>query len=406
MKPAHGLMALVVEDHDFQRKTVARILRSLGAREVLEASDGRQAMTRIQDAAPAVVDLVVCDLDMPNMDGMELIRHLGASNSKISVIISSAKDRSLLASVEKMALAYGVELLGVIEKPVSRAALESLIVKYSKAKPQARQVSAGTPGFSLEEIMRGVSAGQFEPYFQPKVLLATGQIVGAEALARWRHPAQGVVAPYAFIALLEHSANIDALTFVMLEKAAAACRDWRAAGIDCNVSVNLSLASLSDTALADRITDIVQATGLRLSDMTLEVTETVTMTSVAPALENLTRLRMRGFGLSIDDYGTGFSSMQQLTRIPFTELKIDQSFVTGCATNALLRPIVESSVDMARRLNLKSVAEGVETQADWDTLKAIGGDMAQGYFVAGPMDASAFQAFCLARGMGTATTRH
>jgi EAL domain-containing protein (putative c-di-GMP-specific phosphodiesterase class I) len=160
------------------------------------------------------------------------------------------------------------------------------------------------------------------------------------------------------------------------------------------VSVNLSLASLADTTLADQITQIVKNTGLAPHDMTLEVTETTAMTDVAPALENLTRLRMHGFGLSIDDYGTGFSSMQQLTRVPFTELKIDQSFVRGFAANVRLRPIVESSVEMARRLNIKSVAEGAETQEDWDALKAIGCDLVQGYFVSRPLEEKAFVQFC------------
>jgi EAL domain-containing protein (putative c-di-GMP-specific phosphodiesterase class I) len=130
--------------------------------------------------------------------------------------------------------------------------------------------------------------------------------------------------------------------------------------------------------------------------MILEITETAAMTEVAPALENLTRLRMRGFGLSVDDYGTGFSSLQQLTRVPFTEFKIDQSFVTGCAVNPSSRTIVESSAQMARRLGIKSVAEGVETQADWDLLKAVGCDQAQGYLIAKPMQEHAFLAFCSA----------
>jgi len=138
----------------------------------------------------------------------------------------------------------------------------------------------------------------------------------------------------------------------------------------------------------------VRAAGLDPHHMILEITETAAMTEVAPALENLARLRMRGFGLSVDDYGTGFSSLRQLTRAPFTELKIDQSFVAGCAANDSSRAIVESSVEMARRLDIKSVAEGVETQADWDVLRATGCDMAQGHFIAKPMQESSFLAFC------------
>ena len=392
MTAAHGLIAMVVEDDDFQRRTVARMLRSMGAREVREAGDGKQALASMRDAAP--VDLVVCDLDMPEMDGMEFIRHLGKANSAASVIIASAQNRSLLNSVDKMARAYGVRLLGAIEKPVTLKGLANLIVLHEPLKPQPARASAGAPSFSLDQILHGVREKQFEPFFQPKVGLATGRVLGAEALARWRHPEHGLVAPYAFIAQLEQSGNMDALTLLMLEKAAGACRAWRERGMNLTVSVNLSLVSLTDTMLADRVTQVARAARLDPRYIILEITETAAMTEVAPALENLARLRMRGFGLSVDDYGTGFSSLRQLTRVPFTELKIDQGFVTGCAANPSSRAIVESSVQMARRLDIKSVAEGVETQADWDVLKAVGCDVAQGYFIAKPMQESSFLAFC------------
>lgn len=388
MTSAKGLVALVVEDHDFQRRTVARMLRSLGAREVLEAGDGKQALTLLQGTAQ--MDLVVCDLDMPGMDGMEFLRHLGQAHNTTPVIISSAQERALLLSVEKMARAYGVRLLGTIEKPMTLDGLEDLIAKYEPAKPAPARAAAAVAKFSLDQILHGLQQKQFEPFFQPKVELATGRTIGAEALARWRHPEHGPVGPYAFIALLEQSGKIDTLTLVMLEAAADACRAWREHGLELTVSVNLSLVSLTDTTLADRITQTVRSAGLDPRHMILEITETAAMTEVAPALENLARLRMRGFGLSVDDYGTGFSSLRQLTRVPFTEIKIDQGFVTGCATNPSSRTIVESSVDMARRLGIKSVAEGVETRSDWNLLKAAGCDVAQGYFIARPMAAQAF----------------
>lgn len=386
------LVLLVVEDHDFQRRTVARMLRSLGALEVLEAGDGKQALALLR--AVAHIDLVVCDLDMPEMDGMEFIRHLGQAELTVSLIISSAKERALLDSVEKMARAYGVRLLGVIDKPVTLAGLKELIARYESPKPKVVHASVNAPDFSLEHILQGLQKKQFEPFFQPKVDMASGRLVGAEALARWRHPEHGLVAPYAFIPLLEQSKNIDELTFVMLAAAAVACRTWRERSMELTVSVNLSLASLTDTMLADRITHVVRTARLDPRHMMLEITESAAMTEVAYALENLTRLRMRGFGLSIDDYGTGYSSMQQLTRIPFTELKIDQSFVTDCVANKATRAIIESSVGMARNMGIKSVGEGVESQADWDALKATGCNVAQGYFIAKPMDGSSFLDFC------------
>ncbi len=129
--------------------------------------------------------------------------------------------------------------------------------------------------------------------------------------------------------------------------------------------------------------------------MIFEITETAAMTQIAPALENLARLRMRGFGLSVDDFGTGFASLQQLMRVPFTELKIDQVFVTGCAVNSASRIIVESSVEMARKLGITSVAEGVESLADWKVVKAAHCDIAQGYFIARPMNEELLAEFCM-----------
>lgn len=396
MSRATGLTVMVVDDHGFQRRTVARMLRSLGARAVLEAADGRQALATIR--AAVVVDVVVCDLDMPEMDGMEFFRHLGQEHHKAAVIICSAQERSLLNSVEKMALAYGVRLLGVIEKPVTLVGLEDLLARHGLPNPYPGRTVANAPGSSLGEIRDGLDRREFENVYQPKIGLKTGRVVGAEALARWHHPVHGVIGPDAFIATLERSGDIDELTYQVVDGAARACRGWCQRHVELTVSVNLSLVSLTDMTLALRISEIVGLAELEPRHVILEITETTAMTQVGPALENLTRLRMHGFGLSVDDYGTGFSSLQQLTRVPFTELKVDQSFVAGCASDAPSRAIVESSVDMARRLGITSVAEGVETQADWDVLQAVGCDIAQGYFLAKPMNDGLFQEFCAARG--------
>lgn len=392
MTIAIGLIFMVLEDHAFQRRTIGRMLRSMGA-EVVEASDGRQALDLI-NSAENVPDVVVCDLNMPGMDGMEFIRHLGEGKRAISVIICSAQDQALLSSVDKMTRAYGVRVLGVIPKPITNSALSDLIARHKMQKLKTVQSISPVTTYTLAEVLHGVEQKQFEPFYQPKVEFSTGRPVGAEALARWRHPENGIVGPYAFIPLLEESGKLDELTFLILNKAALACGTWRSAGFDFTVSVNLSLRSLNDTHLADRITQALDSAGLAPRHMVLEITETTAMTEVAPALENLARLRMRGFGLSIDDFGTGFSSLRQLTRVPFSELKIDQSFVTGCATNSSSQTIIESSVEMARRLGIKSVAEGVETQSDWDNLRKTGCELAQGYFIAKPMDEKSFLAFC------------
>ncbi len=382
-----NLSFLVVEDHDFQRRMLVKTLERLGATVVHEAADGQSALDIVHDPQRSV-DIIITDLDMPGMDGMEFLRHLGAAGLRVSLILVSALERKLLASIATMSEAYGINLLGCIEKPLTPANLLPLIQLH---RPEQAQISrAPDDAFTLEEILAGLKSDEFEAFFQPKIDLATGQATGAEALARWRHPRQGIVAPMAFIGALEQADRIDDLTWVMLTKAAAFCRTWRATGTDAKVSVNLSPRSLGAMHIADHLTEIVRSQAVEPKHMVLELTETAAATDAASALENLARLRMKGFGLSIDDYGTGYSSMQQLTRIAFTELKIDQSFVTNAAKQNSARVILESSLEMARKLNITSVAEGVETREGFDLLCHLRCDMVQGYFIARPMDASAY----------------
>ncbi len=350
---ANALDLLVVEDDDFQRRLIVNMLRAMGAKSAGEAGNGRQALELMSGKNQQQFDIVVCDLNMPEMDGLEFLRLLGEKQHRASIVIISALGGKLLTSAGKMVKMYGMKLLGVIEKPVMREQLRFLLAKHDRSENKWSQ-AADAASFTLEEILQGIRAKQFEPFFQPKVDFQTGRIVGAEALARWIHPQQGVVSPYAFIPLLEQSGNIDELTFLMLEKAAISCRSFHDKGHILTFSVNLSLVTLGDTALSDRITQMVRNVGLDPCYLMLEITESAAMTDVAHSLENLARLSMNGFGLSIDDYGTGYSSMQQLTRIPFSELKIDQSFVKDFADNEALRIVVESSIDMAHKLKVKS----------------------------------------------------
>ena len=396
-----GLSVLAVEDHAFQRTALLAMLNALGAKHVSMAVDGASALALLA-ASSVDPDILISDVDMPGMDGMEFVRHLGASKRRVPVILASALETSLLASVATMTREYGVNIIGVIEKPITAAKLAAVLKRHTANVASRKRTGPGVYAFSLAEIEAGLGNDEFEPYFQPKVDLRTGALRGAEALARWRHPVDGIVAPIAFIGPLEASDMIDELTWIILRKSAAFCRGLRAAsGMDLSVSVNLSIKSLADVHLAERVTAVVRRQGLDPRHVVLEVTESATTTEVGHVLENLSRLRMKGFGLSIDDYGTGYSSMQQLTRIAFTELKVDRSFVAHAPRHASARVILESSLDMARKLNITSVAEGIESQDDWDLLRGLGCEVGQGYFIARPMEASAFQRWALARAAST-----
>jgi EAL domain-containing protein (putative c-di-GMP-specific phosphodiesterase class I) len=286
-----------------------------------------------------------------------------------------------------------VGLLQALHKPLTAQKLGAAIARYRR--PEA--VTAAPRTFSLREIEVGLRNDEFAPYFQAKVALATGHIEGAEALVRWHHPQLGLVLPGRFIDLLESNRRMDELTMMVLRKAAAECRAWRVRGFPATVAVNLSATVLDDVALADRLDEAVAQLGLLPADIVLEVTETAATSHLAHILENLSRLRMKGFGLSIDDYGTGYASMQQLARIPFTELKIDQSFVRNAVNGGPSRAMLESSLEIAAKLGIAAVAEGVSTEEELRLLHALGCPLGQGNYLLEPMPAGDFAALIARR---------
>jgi EAL domain-containing protein (putative c-di-GMP-specific phosphodiesterase class I) len=387
------LKFLAVEDHEFQRGMLLKMLARLGATHVSTAADGQAALDIVKSSYPSI-DIIISDLDMPGMDGLEFMRHLSEARIPVAIILASALESVLLDSIETMTRAYGVKILGVIQKPITAEKLDALIKLHVPAQLTQNRPGASDLSFTIEEIAQGLRNDEFEPFFQPKVLLANRGIKGAEALARWRHPQKGIIAPYAFIGPLEDHNQIDELTWMMLRKSVAFCREWRAkSDRDVNVSVNVSVKSLADVHFADRVQELVHLADLDSGNIIIEVTESAATSDISHSLENLSRLRMKGFGLSIDDYGTGYSSLQQLTRIAFTEIKIDQSFVANAAAQQSARIILESSVDMAKKLGISTVAEGIETQDQWDMVRGLGCELAQGYFIARAVAAGEFLAW-------------
>ncbi len=379
------LGVIVVEDHDFQRKVAVSYLTQLGVTNVMAATGGRDALDQISKAAWPV-DIAICDLDMPGMDGMEFIRHLAEGKLVSAIVLLSGLETQLISSVESMASFQGMTVLGTIEKPVSPQKISNLLAKFEPAKG-LRQ--SAPPEMGASDIDAGLKASQFIAYFQPKVEFKTLKLVGFEALARWNHPEKGVLPPASFIQVAEKSGLIDRITTCMIEVSLRQLKGWLDQGFETGMAINLSLSYLGSQGVADRISAEVLRFGINPTAITLEVTESLVTSDLGHVLENLARLRMRGFDISIDDYGTGFSSMQQLSRIPFTELKIDQSFVTGATSRPNMRVILESSLQLSQKLGLRSVAEGVEKDDEWALLKSLGCDIAQGYFIARPMPGDA-----------------
>ena len=385
--PFKNINILVVEDDAFQRNIIVNMLRSLGVSLISEASNGHEALACIRNKNVKKIDLVLSDLKMPEMDGMEFLRSLGEEHNAIEIIILSSVDKKLLSTVDRISDIYKLNLLGAIEKPISLKQLKNILSKSGQIKSKANpSTSENELDFTLDEILDGMLQKQFTPYLQPKVDLRTGLIVGAEALARWIHPKHGVIAPYAFIEKLEAAKKIDDLTYIMLRETASIYDMLLKKNHSIHIAVNVSLVSLNDPKIAQRITSTVIDNGGDPKHFTLEITESTAMTDDPIPLENLARLSMNDFTLSVDDYGTGYSNLQQLTRINFGELKIDRSLVHGFANNEAMQIIVASNIEMAHKLNMKSVAEGIETKQDWEKLRKMGCDIGQGYYIEKPMN--------------------
>jgi len=376
-----GLSVMVVEDHNFQRRVALRLLEELGLTRLSEASDGIAALAALERAA-APPDVVLVDLDLPEMDGIEFIGHVASRKLARAIALASALDPALLNTVQGMARAYGLRVLGVIEKPLTAAKLAETLSAFYKIEDPL--VAEPDIEISLEALREGLANDEFEPFFQPKVEIKTGHVVGAEALARWRHHGHWI-SPARFIPELERDGLIDAFTERMLVRACHWRRHWAQQGLELKLAVNVSMLSLSKVDTADRYQQLAIDNGVKPRDMVLEVTESSVMSEAAHVLNVLARLRLKGFGLSIDDFGTGYSSLAQLSQIPFTELKIDQGFVTGAARQQRKRAVVETSLDLARKLHLTAVAEGVETVDDWQMLAALGCQLAQGFLIAPPL---------------------
>ena len=380
------LRFLVVEDHGFQRWALANVLTGLGARNVLNAPDGQSAL-EIVDSVDEPLDVIVTDLDMPGMDGVEFIRHIGQRKVRAALILASGLERSLVATVESLAKSCGVLVLASIEKPTTARKLEAALHGYRRPGPDV-EPQRELHRFEEREIREGLRNDEFEPFFQAKMGLLDSRVAGAEALARWRHPRMGLLVAGSFMEFVRGPDLSEKLVIVMARKAAQACIEWRAARLPGTVSVNVSPETIRNVAFVDHLVETVRAQGLDPAQMTLEVTESASASN--EALESLSRLRMQGFGLSIDDYGIGYSSMERLTLIAFTELKIDRRFVKEALASTPTRAMLESSLEMARKLHIPAVAEGVETNLELDLLRTLGCEQAQGFLIARPMDKESY----------------
>ena len=382
---------LLVDDESFALRLLTHQLKKLGFEDVTSFDDPAAALALLEQDVHAA-DLVLLDLQMPGIDGVEFIRHLARLRFHGGLLLVSGEDERILQTARRLAEAHRLQVRGAVHKPVTPAALSALL-----GSPDQRRAPTPVSGASIaelvitpERIAQGIDANEFINVYQPKVRLIDGVVTGVETLVRWQHPDYGVISPAQFIGVAEEHGLIDRLTRVILANALQQGRAWRMAGHEFHIAVNISMESLTRLDFPDFVADTVRAAGLPPHLMVLEVTESRLMRNPLAVLDVLTRIRLKHIGLSIDDFGTGHSSLAQLRDIPFDELKIDRRFVHFAHADGASRTILEASLGIARQLGMRSVAEGIELQADWELLRELGCDVAQGYFIGRPMSPVAF----------------
>jgi EAL domain-containing protein (putative c-di-GMP-specific phosphodiesterase class I)/ActR/RegA family two-component response regulator len=353
---------------------------------------------------------IAIDLVMPEMDGVEVLVKLADRNCRAKIIITSGVGTRVLDAAGRSANEHGLDIAGVLSKPFSPRTLRALLVGAPGTDDKRNSASLYTPAPSdsshasesiARELRHALDRRELTLVFQPQIHCSTGAIAGFEALVRWSHPTRGTVMPGEFISCAETHGLIHELTDQVLDLAL----EWyaqRFAGSELTIAVNLSCRTTSripfldeaagtgsDFSLVDSITALCRKTGMKPECLILELTETSAMDNPVMTLDLLTRLRMKGLQLSIDDFGTGYSSMLQLVRLPFSEIKVDKSFVTTATRSTESRAVVESIIGLGHSLGLRMVAEGVEDAETMQYLRDVRCDRAQGYFIARPMPGEA-----------------
>lgn len=383
MKPCS---VLIVEDHPFQQRYVQNLFSELGNFYVECAQDGAQALACLRKRH---FDVVLTDLLMPSMDGVQFIKGLATLNTRPALAIMSAASRRMLMAASLVARNLQINVIGLISKPVRAADLRQLIDQFMAL--QRATPSPTVPGINRDAVLEALDSRALQAWFQPKKNLVNGRIVAAEALARWVHPEHGVLLPGVFLPAINTFNLQEPLLWLMLEQAITAQAQWRKQGYDIPVSINLPTHLLNSDDLPDRIYAFVLSHQGVPAALCFELMECSKPQHISNYYAGACRLRIKGFGLSQDDFGKGYSSYINLVSTPFTELKIDRELVQGCNDNEELAQALISIVGLGRQLGLTVVAEGVETAQELALLRRINCTQVQGFLISAAVSATAFQ---------------
>lgn len=398
------LKLLVLDDDALTGETLKNVAEFAGM-SVIVTSTPEDFFSQLDDWSPSHIAL---DLVMPEMDGVEVLAELSARKVDANIMITSGVGQQVLQAAARSAAAHGLNIIGILPKPFNPRNFRELI--DNAPEPSAELLDNGTrpsaPSITPADLQQAIAEEALSVMFQPKVECQSGALVGFEVLARWQHPVHGNIPPDQFIAIAEQHQLVDALTGVIFSKALA----WFKAFIDARgehpvvsnskrllCSINISALSLKNLQLFNTLDQLCRQHQIAAEQIMLELTETGAMDDPIASLDILTRLRMKGFQLSIDDFGTGFSSMLQLVRMPFSEVKVDKSFVMTAQHSRESRLVIKAIIDLAHSLGMLVIAEGIEDSSTLQFLQQLGCDKVQGYFIGRPMTADAIPDWLRAR---------
>ncbi|MDD1977504.1 EAL domain-containing response regulator [Pseudomonas tussilaginis] len=387
-----NLTVLVLEDEPFQRLVTVTALEKLLPGPILQAANGDEAIAILDGCAQ--VDIVLCDLKMPGMDGLAFLRHVSSLGKVRAVVLCSELDPILRQATIAMIHCLGLTFLGDLGKPFNLEGFKRLASHYQAHNQSAPRMLESAELPSLQDVERGLDNGEFEAYFQPKVTLQGQRLVGAEVLARWTHPQWGVLTPAHFLPVMEQNHLIDRLFYQMLTQGLTLHQRLASQGRAINLAFNLHPAQLACSVLTERIPALLKRFQVPATQIMFEITESGLISAPASSLENLVRLRIMGCGLAMDDFGAGYSSLDRLSELPFSQIKLDRAFVHKLQTQPRSAAIISCAVALAQALGFSLVIEGVENAEQQARLIELGGTYAQGYLFARPMPQNHFVDYC------------
>ena len=387
----HPIRLLVVDDDPLMPSIVKAHYAALGIEHCDTARNGLDAMALVNGSRQPH-DLIICDINMPEMDGVQLIAALADVGFTGSIAIISSQQQSVCRTALAIAETYGMKLAGLGRKPMNRNMLAGFLTDLQTDRDNlAIKSDSKIKPMTAKEISIAIEENRVIPYYQPITEMKTGRVIGAEALARIVTSDRSLISPFAFIETAERCGLLEPLTRSMFAALLDDTIKINKHSPNFNMAINWDPKLLKQKSLPDELQRICNQKQVSPTQITLEITETTAFEASPLILEVLVRLRLKGFGVAVDDYGTGYSNVDRLKRMPFSKLKIDQSFVRKAIDDSFSLVSVETAVRLASELDIPTVVEGVEEEAHWDLMMQCGATQAQGYLISRPLPFEQFQ---------------